>query len=114
MPKRRKREDSMISAVLSQRKATITCTVPICRLDGTKYSYVTTDAARRAVRGMARIMARLITGCIVDRAALMTLKTSNGLAGNVTVGTTSGPCGRPKLTRLQAAWKREIARSTKA
>lgn len=105
MPKQRKRGSSVTNAVSCPPKVTITFEVPTCRLDDTKYLYVTTEDAKNAVRGMEKIMEKLTIGFIVAGEALTTLTILSGPAVSVTVPSTSRPVSEKKRRRH---WKREI------
>ena len=114
MPKQRKRGDSMTSAASCPPKGTTTSTGQTWQRVGIKFSSAITADAKRAVRGMAKIGAKCITGSIVVEGGLMTFQIWSGRAGSATGSTTSGRCGRPSkregLSRRQAGWRRQLKR----
>lgn len=107
MPKQRKRDSSMTSAVSCQPSLTITFTVPICRLADTKYLYVTTEDAKRAVHGMENLMENLTIGFTVVEGVPTTLTILSGVAVNVTVPITSKPVSEKKRRRH---WEKQISK----
>ena len=107
MPKQRKRGDSMTSAASCPPKGTTTSREATWQRGGIKFSSATTADVRRAVRGMAKIGAKCITGSIVVEGGLMTFQIWSGHAESATGSTTSGRCGRPSK---REDWRRQLKR----